>query len=217
MKGTTGLILGALLVAGLSLALACCGTLDLQIEAAPGAPATLTPPAPTATYPAPGQQDLFSASRAALADYDPLQDAARMVDTLSQECALWLSAGHDPAALPDALRTLPGLASADVEVTAADLNGDGLSDVLIEPRFPGLSLLACLAREGERYACRPLPGPEAFGVQGLTMRSSVDSPDLTGDGRTDGGRAPTSPRRTDSGGSPTRARPPFGWPGMRRR
>ena len=41
MKGTTSLILGALLVAGLSLALACCGTLKPQIEAGPAATTTL--------------------------------------------------------------------------------------------------------------------------------------------------------------------------------
>ena len=42
MKGTTSLILGALLVAGLSLALACCGTVNPQIEAKPAVTATLT-------------------------------------------------------------------------------------------------------------------------------------------------------------------------------
>lgn len=54
MKATTSLILGALLVAGLSLALACCGTLKPQIEAGPATTATLTAqptetPIPTST------------------------------------------------------------------------------------------------------------------------------------------------------------------------
>lgn len=41
-SGLQSLILGALLVAGLSLALACCGTLNPQIEAKPAVTATLT-------------------------------------------------------------------------------------------------------------------------------------------------------------------------------
>jgi hypothetical protein len=53
-SGVQSLILGALLVAGLSLALACCGTLDPQVEAKPAVTATLTAqaterPAPTST------------------------------------------------------------------------------------------------------------------------------------------------------------------------
>jgi hypothetical protein len=48
MKGTTSLILGAFLVAGFSLALACSGTLGLQIELTPKTTLTATPSTPTA-------------------------------------------------------------------------------------------------------------------------------------------------------------------------
>jgi hypothetical protein len=138
---------------------------------------------PTATSMAVSGEDAFSASRAALADYEPVQNAASVVDTLSQECALWLSQGGDPAALGDALHSLPKLASAEVEVSTIDLDDDGLSDVVIEPQFFGLSVLACLGQGEERYTCQPLPDPSAFGERVYTTWSDVLASDLIGDGR----------------------------------
>jgi hypothetical protein len=58
--GPQSLILGALLVAGLSLALACCGTLDPQIEAKPAVTATRTPSASTITPTEGAQQDVHA-------------------------------------------------------------------------------------------------------------------------------------------------------------
>jgi hypothetical protein len=149
--------------------------------AIPGLPAAGNPrPDTEATQP----QNVFSASSLALALYEhPAQGAEEVLQTLAHDCAVWLSKeGNSVANLYDALRSLPRLASADLIVDTSDLNGDGRQDVVIEPRFLGLSVLVCLAQEGRRHACHPMPSAKALGEGTLTMGSAVLASDLTGNG-----------------------------------
>jgi len=134
--------------------------------------------------PADTQNGAFAASQAALADYEPVQNAGAVVEALARECAAWLSESHDPAALSDALRALPKLATAEVKVDVVDLNGDDLSDVVVEPHFIGLSVLGCLARQPGRFTCQALPATATFGIDHPPLiDSGVLSQDLIGDGR----------------------------------
>lgn len=152
-------------------------------------PPTRTPTAAPTAQPTPAtpqqaadQKEPFARSEAVLADYEPLQGVAAVVRALSQDCGAWLSAGHDPATLSTVLNTLPKLATAGVEIHTVDLNGDGLPDVVIQPQFLGLPVLACLEQTEKTYTCHPLPAPNTLGSDLLTMQSGVVSQDLVGDG-----------------------------------
>ncbi|MGC9522031.1 MAG: hypothetical protein ACP5HG_09140 [Anaerolineae bacterium] len=126
----------------------------------------------------------FPNAQAMLAAYQhPPAEASPVVEALARDCARWLSEGGDPEALGDALRGLPKLESANPAVTLVDLNGDGLSDVVVEPRFIGLAVLGCLTAQDGTYTCQPLPAPATFGDYALTMQSGILSQDLIGDGR----------------------------------
>ncbi|MGC9348999.1 MAG: hypothetical protein ACP5JG_12720, partial [Anaerolineae bacterium] len=145
-------------------------------DAADPAPPTAMP-SPTAHHDAD-----FAASRAALTDYEPSQQADEVIEALVRDCANWLAQGRDPGMLVDALRALPKLETAEVEVMTVDLNGDDLRDVVIEPQFFGLSVLGCIAEGNRSYRCIPLPAPKAFGTHNLTMQSGMLSASLVGDG-----------------------------------
>jgi Tol biopolymer transport system component/tetratricopeptide (TPR) repeat protein len=134
-------------------------------------------PSPTAHHDAD-----FAASRAALTDYEPGQQADEVIEALVRDCANWLAQERDPGMLVDALRALPKLETAEVEVMTVDLNGDDLRDVMIEPQFFGLSVLGCIAEGDRSYRCIPLPAPKAFGTHNLTMQSGMLSASLVGDG-----------------------------------
>ncbi|MFW6136422.1 MAG: hypothetical protein ACOC7N_06335, partial [Chloroflexota bacterium] len=169
-------------------------------------PLTATPAATPS--PATGREGAFAAAQAALADYQPVEDAGAVVEALSQDCAAWLSAGHDPAGLADALQTLPKLTTSEVEVATVDLNGDGLRDVVVEPQFFGLPVLMCLAQGGEGYGCQPVPDLATLGGNKPIMQSGVLSQDLIGDGRPE-----TAITYTVSGGSRwTELLTVFNWP-----
>jgi tetratricopeptide (TPR) repeat protein len=107
-----------------------------------------------------------------------------VVEALTEECAAWLSAGHSPETLRNALYLVHTGWRRQIKVSTIDLNGDGLTDVVVEPQVPRVPVLACLAQEEEDYVCQPIPN---LAIPGPTMDISHSESllvrDLTDDGR----------------------------------
>ena len=130
------------------------------------------------------QKEAFAATQAALADHHWDEDPQEEVEALTEECAAWLSAGHSPETLRKALYLVHTGWRRQIKVDSIDLNGDGLTDVVIEPHAPGVPVVACLAQEEEDYVCRTVPELTVPGpVMGISHSESVVSDDLTGDSR----------------------------------
>lgn len=121
----------------------------------------------------------FAAARATLDVYEPPHAPVHAVTVLALDIAEWLSRGNDPAGLAAILHTLPKLDAVQPEVTLADLNGDGRSDVVVQTHLMGLPVVACLAQEDDRFVGQGLPF--VFEEPLPTSDSTVSVHELTGD------------------------------------
>jgi hypothetical protein len=122
---------------------------------------------------------VFAAARATLDVYEPPHAPMHAANALVVDMAEWLSQGHDPAGLAAILRTLPKLDAAQPEVTLADLDGDGRSDVVVQTHLMALPVVACLAQEDGRFVGHGLP--YVFEESLPTVDSTVSVHELTGD------------------------------------
>lgn len=118
---------------------------------------------------------------AALDAYQPPHATPKILRALTSDIAGWLSNGGDPSLLPGLLRTLPKLQTVQPTVDRADLNGDGLEDVVVQTQLMGLPVLAFLQQGGGQYLGLTLP--PAFDKPLPTLQSGFLARDLTGDRR----------------------------------
>lgn len=147
-----------------------------------------SPPSPSDARPAPttppegaAPGDLPSGVYAALDAYRPPEATPAVLQALTSGIAEWLSGGGDPSRLPGLLCAVPEPQMTCPAADEADLNGDGLTDVVVQTQRMGLPVLAFLRQEGGTYTGLALP--EAFDDFLPTLRSGFLSQDLTGDGR----------------------------------
>lgn len=118
---------------------------------------------------------------AALDAYQPPEATPEILQTLTSGIAGWLSSSNDPSLLPGLLRTFPKLQTTRPAVDQADLNGDGLEDVVVQTQLMGLPVMAFLRQEDGRYLGLTLPA--TFDEPLPTLQSGFMSSNLTGDGQ----------------------------------
>lgn len=135
-------------------------------------------PSPTSEGTAPAGP--LAAACAALDAYQPPQATPEILRPLTSGIAGWLSSRNDPSFLPGLLRTFPKLQTTQPAVSRADLNGDGLEDVVVQTQLMGLPVLVFLRQEDGQYVGLTLP--ETFDEPLPTLQSGVLSGDLTGAG-----------------------------------
>ena len=173
---------------GLCLLAACTSAPPTPLLPPPTTPAAL--PTQPAMTPAPAGD--LSATRAAMAAYQPPADAGPLVSALIGEVTAWLERSNDLAALQLALDDAATLNQGPVTVTSKDLTGDHLPEVVVQIPVTGLPLLVFVDQAGAyaSYALPPNyarthtdawpvgPGVTAWGVP----QPSLELADLTGDG-----------------------------------
>ncbi len=117
----------------------------------------------------------------ALDSYQPPYATPEILQALTSGIAGWLSSSNDPSLLPGLLRTFPKLQTVQPTVDPADLNGDGMEDVLVQTQLMGLPVMAFLRQKDGRHLGLTLP--PMFDEPLPTFGSGFLSRDLTGDGR----------------------------------
>jgi len=115
---------------------------------------------------------------AVLDTYEPPHASPETIAALTSGIARWLAQGNDPALLPALLRASPKLQMTRPEVAQADLNGDGMEDVLVQTQLMGLPVLAFLQQEDGQHLGLTLP--PMFDEPLPTLHSGFLSRDLTG-------------------------------------
>ena len=118
---------------------------------------------------------------AVLDTYEPPHASPETIAALTSGIARWLAQGNDPALLPALLRASPKLQMTRPEVAQADLNSDGMEDVLVQTQLMGLPVLAFLQQEDGQHLGLTLP--PMFDEPLPTLHSGFLSRDLTGNGQ----------------------------------
>ncbi len=159
--------------------LASCTARGVGPTMSPFLPSSGGPVSPTSEGAAPAGP--LAVACAALDAYQPPQATPEILQTLTSGIAGWLSSRNDPSLLPGLLRTFPKLQTTRPAVDQADLNGDGLGDVVVQTQLMGLPVLVFLQQEDGQYVGLTLP--ETFDEPLPTLESGFLTRDLPGDGR----------------------------------